>query len=196
MHKRAHYLAVLAYIFKKSDLGLSCHFEAFQGDLRRPILILNSKGSSQKDKDHFSASGFSIRIFPTVSSDLFGPSKLAPARNNIRSATQPPTPHYNACILMDTCPVSHLNFLHRAASQAKDFKDAIIFGKVWLAQRFSKGQGFNGFLWSMIMAHLLQSTDARGVKKLSNDFSSYQLFKITMEFLGIFSCKYLQVSTP
>ena len=41
IHKRAHYLAHLAYYLK--DLDFIMEYQAFQGDLRRPVLILDSK---------------------------------------------------------------------------------------------------------------------------------------------------------
>ncbi len=176
-HKRAFYLAMLASHLQASGL-FKVSFEAFHGDLRRPILILSTQD--------LEAHQISIRLFPTITGDTFLLSRLAPHRNNIRSATQPATPYYNASILLDTCMVSHLNYLHSIKSNAKHWTESILLSKVWLHQRFSQNSGINGFLFSMLMGYLLNSTDKFGLKRLSNEFSSYQLFKITLEFIGKF----------
>ncbi|RKP24200.1 Nrap protein, partial [Syncephalis pseudoplumigaleata] len=54
----------------------------------------------------------------------------------------------------------------------------------WLNQRGFGQQGrvFNGFLWSMLTAYLLQR--GHGQFKLAPGFSSYQLFKGTMDFIA------------
>ncbi|KAJ8323189.1 U3 snoRNP protein [Batrachochytrium dendrobatidis] len=202
-HKRAYYLAVIAAELEKesnSDLGVKIEFEAFQNDLRKPILVLTStKAAGELD---FRKSGFCIRIFPTVSSTVFSASKLAPVRNNVRlkadhalatsskvSEVQPATPHYNTLILQDTVLVAHLNFLHHHISESPAFKDACILARVWLAQRGISesqkcGYGMSGFLMSMIMGWLLRATGKHSARKLGKGFSSYQMFKITIDFIA------------
>lgn len=192
-YKRAYYLAVLASEIKKrrSDLGLKLEFEAFQGDGRRPILVIRSKGDGSEYD--FSRLGFCIRIFPTIPQNLFTPTRLAPSRNNVRplyisssSAEHTPTPHYNAALLLDTGLVAHMNLLHHHATTCRGFRDASVLAKVWLTQRGFTGAtgGFNGFLFAMLMGCLLRTNDKNGNRRLGNNFSSYQLLKVTMDFLA------------
>ncbi|KAI8811122.1 Nrap protein-domain-containing protein [Cladochytrium replicatum] len=186
-------------------------FKAFHGDRRRPILVLTP---SETDR----AAHFTIRVLPMISPNLFPASRLSPSRNNVRpamaasasapsSVSLPPTPEYNSLILQDTCFVSHLNIIHSHAQSTPAFRDAIIFAKVWLAQRNFIGNPcstqhrqspepvgrdgvvFGGYLIAMIMAYLFKaptrvSTQQSAMKRLSASFSSYQMFKVTIEFLA------------
>ncbi|KND02445.1 rRNA-processing protein UTP22 [Spizellomyces punctatus DAOM BR117] len=192
-YKRAYYIAVLAAELRKktAKLGLTLEFEACQGDRRRPILVLRSTGTVPEYD--FSKLGFCIRLFATIPQTLFSASRLAPNRNNVRptfiSATtsdHTPTGRYNAALLHDTTLVAHMNLLHHHATTCGSFRDACILAKVWLTQRaFSSTEGgFNGFLFAMIMGYLLRTNDKNGNRRLGNNFSSYQLLKVTMEFLA------------
>ncbi|KAI8810149.1 Nrap protein-domain-containing protein [Cladochytrium replicatum] len=209
-YKRAFYLAVIAGNIKQklSDLKLEARFQAFHGDRRRPILVLNP--SENVDR----AANFTIRVFPMISPNLFPASRLSPPRNNVRLAQTAtsseslfPTPEYNSLILQDTCFISHLNIIHSHAQSTPAFRDAIILAKVWLAQRNFIGNPsssqhrqptepvgrdgvvFGGYMISMIMAYLLKapsgvSSQQSSMKRLSASFSSYQMFKVTIEFLA------------
>ncbi|KAJ3413517.1 hypothetical protein HDV05_007900 [Chytridiales sp. JEL 0842] len=197
-YKRAYYLAVLAAELqkKKKSLPVKLSFDTLNGDLRRPILILQGMGDDS-DLD-FSKLKATIRIIPTILSSTFPNQRLAPGRNSVRptaeeTANPAPTPRYNTAILMDTTLVANLNVLHHHASQCPAFKDACMLGKVWLTQRGLNGSTFNGFLWSMLMGYLLRdgaNSAAVGGKKeggairLGNGYSSYQLVKLTLEFLA------------
>ncbi|KAJ3297816.1 hypothetical protein HK104_000070 [Borealophlyctis nickersoniae] len=196
-YKRAYYLAVLASEFRKKrkELNVKVEFQAFQGDRRRPILVLRA-AKDGKDTD-FSKLGFCIRLFPTIPQTLFPAARLAPSRNNVRLAfinpsqpsdnrsEPPPTSRYNAAMLLDTAFVPHLNLLHHHVTNCAGFRDACVLGKVWLTQRgLEQSGGFNGFLFAMMMGYLLRTNDKSGVRRLGNSFSSYQLFKVTMEFLA------------
>ncbi|TPX62830.1 hypothetical protein PhCBS80983_g00180 [Powellomyces hirtus] len=197
-YKRAYYVAVLAAELRKhrKELGIKLEFEAFQGDLRRPVLVLKSAGvGSQYD---FAKLGFSIKILVTFSQALFPATRLAPGRNNVRpsylagsatpssTADHTPTPRYNAALLQDTAFVTHMNLLHHHVTTCGGFRDACILAKVWLTQRGFSGAtgGFSGFLFSMVMGYLLRTNDKNGNRRLGNSFSSYQLLKVTMEFLA------------
>ncbi|KAH6602709.1 hypothetical protein BASA61_000874 [Batrachochytrium salamandrivorans] len=199
-HKRAYYLAVIAAELLKQGKGefnVTIEFEAFQNDLRKPILILTSNKSA--GDLHFSKSGFCIRIFPAISATVFPLSKLAPTRNNVRvnsnmasgaaATSQPSTPHYNTLILQDTVLVAHLNFLHHHISESAAFKDACILARVWLTQRGISesqkcGYGISGFLFSMIMGWLLCASGKHSSRRLGNGFSSYQMLKVTIDFIA------------
>ncbi|KAI9096592.1 Nrap protein [Phlyctochytrium arcticum] len=192
-YKRAYYLSVLAAELKKrqDDLGITLEFEAFQNDRRRPILVLRSTGSVPEY--NFAKLGFQIRIFVTIPSTVFPPARLAPGRNNVRpsyispnsTADHTPTPHYNAALLHDTTPVTHMNILHQHVTNCAGFRDACILAKVWLNQRgFGQSGDFNGFLFAMIMGYLLRTNDKHGNRRLGNSFSPYQLLKVTIEFIA------------
>ncbi|KAI9208235.1 Nrap protein [Polychytrium aggregatum] len=189
-YKRAFYLAVLAAELGKSKHGFSASFQAFHDNRNRPVLVLKSSGVVS-DTD-FSKSGFQIRIFPIIPENTFGASRLAPGRNNVRppgnqgDTSLPPTPRYNASLLMDSVMVNNLNQLHSHASACAAFRDASVLAKVWLQQRGFNGHHgtFNGFLWEMLMGYLLRTDDRRGNRTLGNSFSSYQLLKVTMGFLA------------
>ncbi|KAJ3032596.1 hypothetical protein HDV00_007333 [Rhizophlyctis rosea] len=197
LYKRAFYLAVLAKEMRKrhKEFPVTIKFQAFNGDRRRPILVLRSREEGASEAD-FGSLGFCIRIFPVISPNLFLPTRLAPDRNNVRPnfidpaaktpTDLPPTPRYNAAILYDTVLVPHLNILHHHVTNCAGFRDAAILSKIWLTQRgFGKAPGsFNGFLFAMIMGYLLRTSDKNGVRRLANSFSSYQLFKVTMEYIA------------
>ncbi len=138
-----------------------------------------------------------IRVLPSISPETFLPKKLSPSRNNIRSHHEtdvshlnlPPTPQYNNAILSDMYYLSHLNDLYKQTKLCGEFANACKLAKVWLNQRGFGGDedgssGFNGFSWSMLMKYLLHAGGPNGEKKLANGFSSYQLMKGTMDFLG------------
>ncbi|CAG8748577.1 16257_t:CDS:2, partial [Acaulospora morrowiae] len=106
-----------------------------------------------------------------------------------QSHSLPPTPQYNSAILKDAYFVSHLNLLYKHIKDCPAFIDACKLAKVWLHQRGFDSEkngsnGFNGFLWSMLMIYLLHGGGPNGDKKLANGYSSYQLIKGTMDFLA------------
>ncbi|KAI8815755.1 Nrap protein [Fimicolochytrium jonesii] len=201
-YKRAYYLAMLAAEVKKhagpKDLAVEMEFQAFQGDRRRPVLVLTSTGKNS-EYDFKSKFAFSIRVFPVIPQNVFPPRRLAPGRNSVRAnflagggdlpeSANTPTPHYNAALLKDTPLVAHMNLLHHHTTTCAGFREASILAKVWLAQRGFSGNtskaGFNGFLFSMIMGYLLRTNDKNGNRLLGNNFSSYQLFKVTIAYIA------------
>ncbi|KAI9594345.1 Nrap protein [Syncephalis fuscata] len=191
-HKRAHYLAEMAAAFKRASTELAVHlsYTYIQNDPRRPILVLTGNGKGG-DTD-FSAMNCRIRIFPSIADTTFPSRKLAPGRNCVRpqsvggSADELAlaTPRYNASLLADTLFKEHLAYLYAQTKSCPGFIDACTLARVWLHQRgFGQdGRVFNGFLWSMITAHLLRN--GSGKSKLAPGFSSYQLFKGTMDFIA------------
>jgi U3 small nucleolar RNA-associated protein 22 len=191
-YKRAQYLAEIAAILKRTDNGLyvDLTFEYLQHDHRRPVLILTSQPTG-KDTD-FSKLNCRIRIFPMLSKDVFSLRKLAPGRNAVRPQsvglseqdTAKPTPRYNASLLSDIMYRDHMVYIYRQVRQCPGFVDACLLGRTWLQQRgFGRGgRVFNGFLWSILLAFLI--TKGHGDVKLATGFSSYQLFKGTIDFLA------------
>ncbi|RKP08622.1 Nrap protein [Thamnocephalis sphaerospora] len=191
-HKRAHYLAEIAASLKRADdeLAVDLSYAYVQNDPRRPILLLTGNGKGG-DTD-FSSLNCRVRIFPALAADQFPARKLAPGRNCVRpqavgldeNAPAEATPRYNASLLADTLFKEHLAYLYGQAKACPGFVDACLLARVWLHQR-GFGQGgrvFNGFLWSMLTAFLLAKGSDK--VKLAAGFSSYQLFKGTMDFLA------------
>ncbi|CAG8685921.1 14070_t:CDS:2, partial [Ambispora leptoticha] len=203
-YKRAYYLAMLAASLqdKKYKTTFSVEFGTYKGDRKRPILLVRPSGNNLNE--YFSKIPYIIRIFPGIPPDLFSIHRLAPSKNNVRprvfegkqqlekdsdKTALVPTPQYNLAILQDIFFISHLLFLHQQKKACPAFQDACILAKIWLNQRgFGTEEdgscGFNGFLWTMLMAYLLRGGGPNGNKKLANGFSSYQLFKGTMDFLA------------
>eukprot|EP00833_Pecoramyces_ruminatium_P011496 jgi/Orpsp1_1/1185528/evm.model.c7180000094255.1 len=189
-YKRAYYLANIAANIQdhKKDFKVRMEYDLFQDDQRQPIIVLY--GSGDNSEYDFSKSSFCIRILPSISPSVFPIQRLAPTRNNVRPtvemATLPPTPLYNNIILTETAYVSHLNTLHRYVKSCAAFKDACKLAKVWLNQRDFNGRNgrLSGFIFAMIMAWLIKCGGPDGSKKLGLSYSSFQLFKITMEFIA------------
>ncbi|KAG9293933.1 hypothetical protein G9A89_019271 [Geosiphon pyriformis] len=201
-YKRAYYLSVLAVSLKpiQTKININVEFSAHNGDRRRPILVIRPLESIHNVR-------CMIRIFLCIPPDLFPIRRLAPSRNNVRPPNIEendnlnlnaekdsanifsPTPQYNLAILQDAYFIPHLLFLHQQNKVCPAFKDACLLAKVWLNQRgigSDKDGEFNGFLWTMLMAFLLDGGGGgtKVGKRLGNGFSSYQLIKGTMEFLA------------
>ncbi|UZJ57076.1 hypothetical protein CBS101457_006396 [Exobasidium rhododendri] len=129
-------------------------------------------------------------------------------------ADQPATLNYNTSILSDGLYSSHLYYLNSTSQLSGSFAEACMLLKTWALQRMfgsgpSKGEvkgrigrekgrriglgsGTLRFLLSMILAHLLHgpekttaSSASNGKSKLSPSFSSFQLFKGTIDFLAL-----------
>ncbi|ORY37100.1 Nrap protein [Rhizoclosmatium globosum] len=195
-YKRSYYLAVIAAALRKNPQFSNISFELLNKDPRRPVIVISSDPSQDKSTGYGhlgGPGGVKIRILPVIAPDLFAVHKLAPGRNNNRpaetpaDAVLPPTPRYNSSLLMDTTLIAHLNALHKQAASTAAFKDAVILGKVWLNQRGLGDSGFTGFLWSMIILYLMGNGNKNNKSTnvfLRETFSSYQIVKLTIDFLA------------
>jgi len=89
---------------------------------------------------------------------------------------------------MDSSMISYLKLMHGAASQSDSYRDACLLGRIWLRQRglssSVSGGGFGNFEWSALVALLLQANGRNGFPVASPGYSSYQLFKATLQFLA------------
>lgn len=134
---------------------------------------------------------------PIAPDNLFPSSKTLPSKNCVRpakeSATQPgaqlmPTPFYNASVRSECVVTSYLKLLHAASVQCQYFKEACILGRLWLRQRgfggYIENGGFGHFEWASLIALLLQRKGVKGQRHLSPEYSSYQLFKATLQFVA------------
>ncbi|KAH0562575.1 hypothetical protein GP486_002742 [Trichoglossum hirsutum] len=194
-HKRAYYLACLvAGINEDKDCKFKTRFCYLNGNDIQPAVVISP--SEDGGVDDFSSSRCDIRIFPTVSGDLFSNAKLLPDRNCVRrfqgspgsTSTLAPTPFYNATLMSECSVIPYLKLFHDTSSRCGSFKDACVLGRIWLQQRgfggnISKG-GFGHFEWAAVTATLLQGGGPRGQSLLSPSYSSYQLFKATLQFLA------------
>jgi U3 small nucleolar RNA-associated protein 22 len=195
-YKRAYYLACLAAGIKSSkEHKFKLSFDYLNGNQLQPILTVRPNGNG--DADDFSSAKCIIRILIALPEHTFPQNKLVPGSNCVRprgaedeatTKTLPPTPFYNSTVQSDANVTAYLKLLHVTASKADAFKDACILGRVWLKQRGlgsrTRKGGFGNFEWATLMALLLQPDTGIGGQALSTGYSSYQLFKATLQFLA------------
>lgn len=196
-YKRAYYLACLAAGIKgakKHRFELS--FESRHGNQLQPIIVVRPNGKG--DADDFSSSKAVINIVPALPENTFAANKLLPSSNAVRpkggeeeeiaAKTLPPTSFYNGTLQSDANVTAYLKLLYATATKADAFKDACILGRIWLKQRGFGSQlrkgGFGNFEWAALVALLLQPNQTTGAQPLSPGYSSYQMFKATLQFLA------------
>lgn len=129
------------------------------------------------------------------------------------SSSLAPTPRYNGAVLLDSLHLAHLVYLHATAKACPAFADACLLLKTWAFQRgfgsgtrdkfrsssqsragsrrrLVAGTGSARFLLTMVLAHLLNGEEkvpgkaSTNRSKLANGFSSYQLFRGVVDWLG------------
>ncbi|KAK5257197.1 U3 snoRNP protein [Cryomyces antarcticus] len=195
-YKRAYYLACLAAGIKESRENVfRVSFDCLNGNHLQPIIVVEPDGGI--DTNSLSQSKWKIHIILATPENAFPEDKTRPDRNCVRSKSNdealpsqhlPPTPFYNATLRADSQVTQYLTLLHKAASTCESYRDACVLGRVWLRQRGISGRvrdgGFGNFEWATVMALLLQSSGKAGVPSLSPGYSSYQLFKATLQFLA------------
>lgn len=191
-YKRAFYLACIAAALKKSDFALT--FSSFHDNPLHPILVV-------RHKEQKSENNWQINIIPGIQDATFARDKLLPVKNCVRPAkpddspnpppsspSLPPTPFYNSSIQADSQTTSYLRLLHTASTTCDAYKDACLLGRVWLRQRAFTSDvtraGFGNFEWAAMMAVLLTTGAGSGMPLLSSGYSSYQLFKATLQYLA------------
>ncbi|KAF2267649.1 pre-rRNA processing protein Utp22 [Lojkania enalia] len=195
-YKRAYYLACIAAGIKTSKRGaFSISFGYLNGNHLQPIIVI--RPSLHGDIDDFASSNFQIHILLAIPEKTFAESKLLPISNSIRpkgmedgAETQSlsPTPFYNGSIQSDATVSAYLKLLHFTSSKSDAYKDACVLGRLWLKQRgfgssVRKG-GFGNFEWAATVALLLEPDPGTAAAVLSPGYSSYQLFKATLQFLA------------
>ncbi|KAK4990871.1 U3 snoRNP protein [Elasticomyces elasticus] len=195
-YKRAYYLACIAVGLKsatKDDIHI--RFDYLNDNALQPIIVVQPTPVNQNESDTMR---WRINIIPGAPEGVFPAEKLLPDRNCVRPAKSgddvqiveglPPTPYYNATLRADTQATSYLQLLHGASTTCEAYKDACLLGRIWLRQRSlgsrrSQG-GFGNFEWAAIMAVLLHGAIGTGAPLLSPGYSSYQLFKATLQILA------------
>ncbi|KAK5105823.1 hypothetical protein LTR62_002126 [Meristemomyces frigidus] len=194
-YKRAYYLACLASAIHAA-LGhiYNIHFSEFRDDHLKPVLEITPLAQQKPDNaESKPAAKWCINVIPCLNAEVFAAEKLLPSKNSVRPADESiqaaPTPFYNASLRADMLVKSYLRVLHDTASRCEAFRDACLLGATWLRQRgfgsSSAGGGFGNFEWAAFIASMLQGGGASGKPLLSDSYSSYQLFKATLQALAV-----------
>lgn len=198
-YKRAYYVACIAAgIQRAKDPAFEISYDYQDGNSLRPIILVKpGKGADSA----FVRSKTSIRIITAVGSEVFSVSHTFPTVNSLRqsqensdniesnpAASPEPTPVYNGSLRSEACVGPYLKALHSAGVKCSAFRDSCILGRIWLRQRgfgssLSAG-GFGPFEWAALIALLLESGGPNGKPLLSPSYSSYQIFKATIQFLS------------
>ncbi|KAI9844485.1 MAG: hypothetical protein M1837_005568 [Sclerophora amabilis] len=198
-HKRAYYLACLAAGIKANEgSNYDISFKCLNDNPLQPIIYL--RPLNNKKADGVSGSRYEVNVIPVVNEATFLKSRTLPCVNSVRrkglnldetasTDTADPTPFYNGSLRSDCAATPYLKVLHAASAECSSFRDACLLGRIWLRQRgfgsgVSKG-GFGHFEWAAMTAILLHGGNAQGKNVLSTGYSSYQLFKATMNYLSI-----------
>ena len=198
-YKRAYYVACIAAgIQSAKDPAFEISYAYQDGNSLRPIVVVKpGKGAD----DAFIRSKACIRIITAIGPEVFSVSNTSPASNSLRQSKENnedpesdqtsavgPTPVYNGTLRSEACVGSYLKALHNASVKCSAFKDSCILGRTWLRQRgfgsaISRG-GFGPFEWATLVALLLETAGPNGRPLLSPSYSSYQIFKGTIQFLA------------
>lgn len=167
--KRALYLAHVGInLLNLRKLGIAnVQWSLLCGDPRLPVLLVTTDTNSEVD-------GKKIRLIPCLNLAAFPLRKLAPEKNNLRSANkteegdtgkdsvgqhQVPTPYYNTAILKDMMIVEHAKKLKEMANRVPGFAGASVLLRLWLENNGIQegGDGITPFLLTMLLLHLLET---------------------------------------
>lgn len=186
-YKRAYYLASIAAGLKSNHKGdFSLKFAQHHGNPLKPVLVVSPAQPTGKDQAPLPK--WRINIIPCVAPDRFPAEKLKLDKNCVRSEDQN-TPFYNSSLRSDMLLTSYLKTLHTASKSCESYTDACLLGSTWLRQRaFASSAemgGFGNFEWNALMALCLQGGGPGGKPLLSSGYSSYQLFKATLQLLAM-----------
>ncbi|KAK3677175.1 U3 snoRNP protein [Recurvomyces mirabilis] len=194
-YKRAYYLACLAAAIQSAHRDTyEVQFSDFRGDQLKPVLVIVPKAPQSSVNDEIKpAAKWRINVMPCVNLDVFSASKLLPTKNCIRNTEQSsdlkPTPLYNSSLRSDMLLATYLEVIHGVAGRCEAFRDSCLLGATWLQQRgFGSGiadGGFGNFEWAALIASMLQGGGPNGKPLLSDGYSSYQLFKATLQALAV-----------
>lgn len=188
-YKRAYYLACIAAGLQaahKAEYQIS--FKLHHNDPLKPILTVTPLETSA------AVAQWTVNIIPCVGQSQFVAGKLQPQRNCVRSADaanddSSATPFYNSSLRTDMLTSAYLKLIHSASKRCEGFKDACLLGSTWLRQRgFGSSLdagGFGNFEWITLLALCLQGGGPSGKPLLSDGYSSYQLFKATLQLIAM-----------
>ncbi|KAI9707269.1 MAG: hypothetical protein M1836_000229 [Candelina mexicana] len=195
-HKKAYYVACIAAALKENtEFRYKLSFAYQNGNPLQPMIVVEP--SKDYGVDNFSSSKYEIHVLAGMSEQFFPKDRILPGRNCVRSnrlgtdkgpSPLQPTPFYNATICAEASSLLYLKLLHEASKECASFREACILGRIWLQQRgigrcLAEG-GFGHFEWAVVSALLLRGGGPKGHNVLSHGYSSYQLFKATLQFLA------------
>ena len=194
-YKRAYYIAcVAAAIRETKNLDLQLKFDFQDGESLRPTIIMEPHASGTNEPVH---PKLLIRIVTAIEASVFPISRTLPMRNNVRHSpltdkcgitADDPTPRYNSALRAESTVGLFHKHLHSTVRKCESFGDACAIGRIWLCQRGFRSSlqhgGFGGFEWDALMSLLLEGGAPSGKPVLSASYSSYQLFKATLQFIA------------
>ena len=172
LHKRALYLFhILKNIQDNEKLGENIRIVFKNNDTMKPVIELTAEEIT-----------FQINVIPNEGA--FKVNRFIPQTNNIKfkniSDTVFATPSYNYSILFDMTIEKNQSFIVNELKNHTNLKSAVKLLKIWMKQRqFDEGfYGFNGFLVSMYLIHLLKS------QKIYPTMSCYQIIRLFWNQFG------------
>lgn len=184
-NKRAYYLSMIALALKNSKkFSHEIYFGTLCDDPR--LSLITVEGVQEN---------FSIRIIPSISSEVFSLSRLSPCRNAIRSdsiapSEQPATPHYNNALIMNTQHLNHMVYMYSSLKSCPCLVKAILLMKAFVRKRCLCFGGhtygaISEFAMSMIMACLVRGDFRLSEKPLIDEnWNEYQIFRATIDWIS------------
>ncbi|KZZ90941.1 pre-rRNA processing protein Utp22 [Ascosphaera apis ARSEF 7405] len=192
-HKRAYYIACIAAGIRESAGSyFKVAFDYQDGNTLRPVVIV-APGHEADQK--FVRSRLHIRILTEIEEDVFGISRTLPTSNTIRHHHESVDDSgdlaialYNGALRAECTVSSFLKLMYSATKKCVAYRDACLLGQTWLKQRglcssLSLG-GFGNFEWAVVVALLMEGGGPNGKPIISPSYSSYQIFKATVQFLA------------
>ena len=201
-YKRAYYIASIAAGIKATvGAQYDTKFHKFRNDSLKPILVVMPIHKSGSESGSVSSHRWQINVIPCIGEETFQIEKLDLNRACVRHQctlskaaaesleTPKATPFYNSSLRSDMLATPYLKLLHGASKSCEAFRDACLLGSTWLRQRGFESDihagGFGNFEFSALMACLLQGGGPGGRAMLNETYSSYQLFKATVQLLAM-----------
>ena len=164
--KRALYLTHLAINLQREEkLIEDFQFEAFNGDMSRPVLVIHPAGKLNQR--------IVFRLFTSASPDFVAKEKLLPSRNcikNTKSSDAEPTPFYNNSIVTDMMMAKVTEYAMEKLSSMKNILNACLLLRMWLRQR-QLNEAFGMFTLTQYVVYLVDN------KKLYSNTSVYQILR-------------------
>ncbi|OKL63396.1 hypothetical protein UA08_02099 [Talaromyces atroroseus] len=193
--KRAFYIACIAAALREAKLPLSLRYSYQDGDLLRPIIVMES---TEKAPGHSVHQPVCIRILTAIEDDIFPIVRTLPSKNNVQAAGSgdqeqssddgKSSPFYNAALRLEMTLIQYQKWLQTCLKKYPSMRDACLLGQTWLRQRgFAssvQNGGFGSFEWMLLLGLLFEGGGANGKPILLPSYSSYQIFKAAIQFLA------------
>ena len=194
--KRKLYVAGIASALKHksaADLIKSTNFAFFQGDERKPIIIVKPQLKNMQN--------ITIRIYFSISPSVFKVSQLRADKNNVRPKewiqqiekskkakkmeimdhnSLTGTENYNQAILEDMTFLPHYRILSKTIESCQAARDSILLLIVWLTQRSLRFEvdTFNSHTAALFIAYLFHT------KRITSSSTALGVFLAALKFLA------------